>query len=420
MTVEERIEKINFEQLCKDLYGHAVDIDFQKKRYIELSKEHILKFNNSDFDFYSSPGRIEVCGNHTDHNNGKVICASINVDTLGCVTKTNDSKIIIASVGYPDVVVNINDLEINKKEFGNSSALARGVVAYYKSKGYKVGGFNATTTSTLFKGAGVSSSACFCLLVAEVLNQYFNDGKISFIEKAKASQYAENDYFGKPCGLMDQMAISAGGVIFIDFKDTANPEVERINWAFDDVDIVLINTGGNHSKLTDEYADIRKDMSAVANCFGEKTLRFVDEDKFYQSLDELQKEVSGRAILRTMHFFNENRRVENAVTALKNKSKEQFVKQIQESGNSSNFYLQNVMPKADVAQRISLALGITENCKIPYLARRVHGGGFMGTVLIMIDKNYTQQYMKLVSKVFGGQNVFLVNIRNAGAKKIEA
>ena len=256
----------NFAKECAVLYSKSNDFDYQVKRYQNLYKIH-SEFSGENVLIFSSPGRIEVCGNHTDHNNGKVLCASISVDTVAMVTPVVEDVITVASVGYPPLVVDINDLEPKTSEYGKSEGLVRGVCAYFKKNGYKIGGFYATTTSDVFKGAGVSSSACFEVLICEILNVLFNGGKMDALTKAYASHLAESVYFGKPSGLMDQSAIALGGVSYIDFKDTKAPEVESIPWKFENVDIVLVNCGGDHCGLTDQYASIRTEMEDVAKIF---------------------------------------------------------------------------------------------------------------------------------------------------------
>ena len=399
---------------CKLLYGDA-DIKYQAKRYVDLYEIHKKNYGGNGV-FFSSPGRIEVCGNHTDHNNGKVLCASISVDTLACVTEQKD-KITIASIGYPVVEVDINDLEIHKDEFGKSEGLVRGVVAYYKKNGYKVGGFAASTTSDVFKGAGVSSSASFELLVAEILNVMFNNGKIDAITKAKAAHMGESDYFGKPCGLLDQSAISIGGVSYIDFKSTQNPKVEQIMWPFDDLGIVITNTGGDHCNLTGEYAAIREEMEAVAAHFHAKKLRKVKEDEFYKEIAQLRKEVSDRAIERAIHYFNENKRVEIAKKALNKAQEKKFVEMINQSGVSSQTMLQNCFPNGATSQPIPLAVSLSKQID-GVKACRVHGGGFAGTIIAYIEKDKIDNYIKQMTPIFGKENIFHVEVRNCGTCKV--
>lgn len=406
-----------FKQSVNELYCSS-NYELYADRLISLTKEHNVKYGEVDF-YVSSPGRIEVAGNHTDHNNGKVLCASISVDTLGAISKTDDNTIIIESLGYPPVVVDLNDIEYKEFEEGTSNALVKGVCKYLINNGYKIGGFTATTTSNVFKGAGVSSSASFEVLVAECLNILYNDKKMNAIFKAQAAQFAENKYFGKPCGLMDQSAIAIGGVSYIDFKDTTKPVVVNRKWQWvKDISIVLINTGGDHCDLTDHYAAIRSEMEAIAEFYGQKTLRFVDEVKFKNDIPELLKKFSGRSIMRALHFYSENKRVVEADSAIENGDLEMFLINIARSGNSSYKLLQNCYAPQDTDQLIPVGLAIAEDT-IGLRACRVHGGGFAGTILCFVDNEYVQDFMDRMTSVFGNENVFNIGIRNVGTTEVQ-
>jgi len=404
-----------FIEACKLLYN-TTDTQYQAKRYENLYDLHTKKYGNGG-KFFSSPGRIELLGNHTDHNNGKVLCASISVDTLACVTPY-DGKIIIDSIGYPPVEIDLNDLEIHKEDFGKSEGMVRGTVAYFKQNGYKIGGFAATTTSDVFKGAGVSSSAAFEVLVAEILNQLFNDGKLDAITKAKAAHLAESEYYGKPCGLLDQSAIAIGGVSYIDFKSTTNPKVEQIKWGLDDVAIAITNTGGDHANLTDQYAAIREEMEAVAKCLGAKKLRKVKEEKFYDSIKELREKVSDRAIERAIHYYNENKRVDVAAKALKKNNAKKYFAMVNESGQSSQLLLQNAYANGSTSQPI--VLGVTLAKRVDgVLASRLMGGGFAGCTLSFIKKDALKDFDEQMYKVFGKENVYNISVRNVGTCKVD-
>lgn len=386
-------------------------------RVSNIVLEH-RKNTKDKVDIFSSPGRIEMIGNHTDHNHGEVLAAAVSVDLLAAVTKTNDNIVVIDSLGYPIVKVDLNDLDVNKDEFGDASALVRGVAKGFLDRGYKIGGFIATTTSDVFKGAGMSSSAAFELLVSEIFNVYYNDECVNPIEKAIISQFAENVYFGKPSGLMDQSAISFGGISHIDFKNPQKPIAEKVEWPFDDVSVAVVNCGGDHANLTPEYASIRSEMESVANFFNEKTLREVDEKIFYEKLSELKGAVNGRAILRAIHFFEENKRVRNVYRALKESSKKEVFKGINDSGNSSYKLLQNCYPENDHMQTIPLALAIAE--KAPgVMASRVHGGGFAGTILVFVKTSKMNNFIKEMTKFFGSENVYDLKIRNLGVTKLD-
>lgn len=407
-----------FKEECKSLYSRNNGFDYQVKRYKSLYDIH-SKFNSDKVLLFSSPGRIEVCGNHTDHNNGIVLCASISVDTIACVTPTDSHYITVASVGYPAVTVDLNDLKPNKDEYGSSEALVRGVAAYFKENGYNIGGFYATTTSDVFKGAGVSSSACFEVLICEILNVLYNEKKMDALTKAYASHYAESVFFGKPCGLMDQSAIALGGVSYIDFKDTAKPEVECIPWNYENVDIVLINCGGDHCGLTDQYAAIRTEMEEVAEQLGCKVLRETTIEKVLNNLEKLQIKVSGRAILRAIHYFNENERVIKCAEAIRNADIDEFNEQINGSGNSSYKLLQNCYPEGDHMQRIPLALALAGNACNNEGALRVHGGGFAGTIIAYVNPENAALIAESLEKPFGKENIFNISIRNSGTRQVE-
>lgn len=407
----------NFQNTVKRLYG-SDKLDYQAKRYVEIYDLHKKNYADNG-EFYSSPGRIEVCGNHTDHNNGKVLCASISVDTIACVTPRDDNKIVVASVGYPVITVDLNDLLPNESEYGDSSALVRGVCAYYSKHNLKIGGFSATTTSDVFKGAGVSSSACFEVLICEILNQMFNDGQIELFTKVLASHYAESKYFGKPCGLLDQSAIAFGGVSYIDFKSVENPIFESIDWNFENqCKIVLTNTGGDHCDLTGQYAAIREEMEHVAEVFGKSKLREVCSKEFRNSIPSLQTKVSGRAILRAMHFYDENERVVTCANAVKDKDIDKFCEMINASGNSSYTMLQNCCPMGDVEQRIPLAINLSKSYD-GLKAVRVHGGGFAGTIIAYVQNDSVDGYVQMMKENFGKENVFVIGVRNDGTCKIK-
>lgn len=391
------------------------DSDFFKRVESIRSKHQSLFGNADNLRYFSSPGRIEICGNHTDHQNGEVLCASVNLDTLAVVSPTQASEIVICSMGYPLIKVDLNDLSLVDSEIGSSTAIVKGVCKYYIDHGYNVKGFNACATSNVFKGAGISSSASFELLICTILNELFNDGKIDPIEMSVASHYAESVYFGKPCGLLDQCAIAFGGICYIDFK-SGMPEATSIPVSLP-LNVILVNTEGDHSNLTDQYAQIRIDMNDVAKQFGKKVLREVDEKDFYENMPALRSKVSGRAILRAIHFYNENRRVENARDAVINGDMDAFCEAINASGASSLAYLQNCYPSGDSAQVIPSAVEVLKSLD-GIKAGRVHGGGFAGTVLALGEKNEEFTGGEVLDSVFGHDNYYIVNIRPTGATEI--
>ena len=410
----DNIDNEKLRAVCNDVYG--VCQSEQTDRFEELFKMHKDVFNTSDVEFYSSPGRIEIVGNHTDHNGGKVLCAAINVDTLASVSKRSDGIIEVKSKGYPMLRVDVSKPDFSVSEIGTSTALIKGVVDYFKRSNKNVGGFSACMTSSVPKGAGVSSSSSFELAIAEILNVMYNDSQLSAVFKAKASQYAENTFFGKPCGLMDQSAIALGGVNLIDFADFDNPVIEKAHWAFDNLDIYVIATGGDHSDLTDDYAAIPHEMKEVAACFGAKLLHEISPQKWNRDKQNIVGKVSERAYLRAEHFFEENERVENAVRAIDSKDEQAFLAIVNESGLSSRYKLQNTYSPAGKNHNLENALDRVVKIE-GVVASRVHGGGFAGTILVFADKKASGVEGAL-DVMFGDENVFKLAIRQSGATKL--
>ena len=403
-----------FLDVCNNVYSTPASIE--KPRFQELLAMHKEIFNTEDVEFYSSPGRIEIVGNHTDHNGGKVLCAAINFDTLATVSARTDGIIEVKSKGYPMLRVDTSAVNFLASEIGTSNALIKGVVDYFIHTDKKVGGFSACMTSSVPKGSGVSSSSSFELVIAEILNVMYNNSVLDAIFKAKASQYAENTFFGKPCGLMDQSAIALGGVNLIDFKDFENPVVERANWDFKDLDIYVIATGGDHSNLTDDYAAIPYEMKEVASQFGAKLLHEIPRDKWERDKQNVKGKVSERAFLRAEHFFEENARVENAVKAIDNRDEQAFLDIVNESGLSSRYKLQNTYSPAGKNKNLENALDRV--VKIDgVVASRVHGGGFAGTILVFAKKSASGVESAL-NVMFGEGNVFKLAIRPTGAEKL--
>lgn len=367
--------------------------------------------------FFSASGRAELIGNHTDHNHGFVIASAIDMDVVAAVTATEEPFIVVASVGYPAFIVNLDDDKIDPSQYGTSDALLKGVIKGFRDRGRRVGGFIAHTHSNIFKGAGVSSSAAFELLLCQILNSLYNDNVMDYAEMAIISQYAENVYFGKPSGLMDQLTVAHGGVSYMDFFNPSVPKAKSIDWTLPDLKLVIINCGGDHCDLTDEYAAIRSDMHDVAGYFGKKVLREVDEKEFFAALPALKDRFAGRAILRAVHFFEENARVAETYDALDARDGEKFLALINASGASSYDLLQNCYPKGDVLQPIPFALNLAKRHE-GTLACRVHGGGFAGTILAFVDRKNSASYVEYMSEVFGKENVFGISVRNAGAVEI--
>lgn len=406
----------NFLEAVDCLYN--IPAEDVAERYAGLYTAHVKGGESEPTYFYSSSGRIEICGNHTDHNNGKVLAAAVSVDMLAAVTPTADRRIIVDSLGYPYVEVDIGDLRLKPEEEGTSTALVKGVCKGFIDRGYAIGGFRVTAVSDVFKGAGMSSSASYEVLIAEILSDLYNEDKVGAVEKAIISQYAENVYFGKPSGLMDQSAVAIGGVSYIDFEDTSNPKVEKLDWNFDDTSAFVVNCGGDHCDLTPQYSAIKSEMEKVAKIFGQYKLRFVEVGEFYSSLKELKEKVSGRAILRAMHYFEENERVEALREAIKDEDEDVAYAIITASGKSSYEKLQNVYPESDPSEPIPLALALCEAYD-GVRAFRVHGGGFAGTILAFVDNYASDEFSAYMSDIFGKQNVHALKIRNVGACRVE-
>lgn len=391
------------------LYGEKTA--YQSERYAKLLDRFNESFSANGGYFASSSGRVEVCGNHTDHNGGRVVSCAISLDTLACFMPTDNSIIHIKSEGYKDIIIDLNDDNFVKKS--NSASLVKGVAVGLLDMGYKVGGFNACFTSNVLGGAGISSSASFEVLVAEILNFLYNDGKITQEEKAKVSQFAECEYFGKPCGLLDQTAISFGGLRKLDFGDKSKIQVSSINNVLSDYTLVLVNTGGSHAELTDEYASIPKEMKMLASKLGAERLIDIPEDEFYKNLPDVLDSVPQRAVSRAIHFYNENKRVDGVANSLNNNDYDTFLEMINGSGISSLCKLQNCYVAGDSEQPIVRALSICER----YLgkgANRVHGGGFAGTILNVVKNDNLDSFIENVSKYFGKENVIPLKVRSEG------
>ncbi len=401
----------------KLLYGENCNVNEKVERIERLKKTFIDSEGENPTHVFSSSGRAEILGNHTDHNHGLVMVASISCDVIAVVSKRNDTICKVCSEGYPAVEVDISDLTVKENEYGKSDALVRGVADGIKKRGLEIGGFTAYTSSNIFKGAGVSSSAAFEVLIAEIFNTLYLHGKLSDIDRAVISQYAENVYFGKPCGLLDQSGISIGSLVKLDFNEPENPAVKKLQ-APKGYTLVITNTGGNHAALTEHYAAIRKEMEEVASFFGKKVLREVPRRDFEKMLPTLKRRFSGRAILRALHFYNENDRVIKAQNALLSNDVQSFLDAVNKSGESSLTLLQNCYVPGDVKQPVVLGIELSKNF-IKDGAVRVHGGGFAGSILAIVNDKEVRSYVQFMKKLFGDNNVFEASIRPVGTTLVE-
>ena len=402
------------------VYGDEAKL--QQDRFYNLAETFEKDFTScDDIRFFSAPGRTEVGGNHTDHNNGKVLAAAVNLDAIAAVSKRDDGIICVNSAGYSPITVDSADHEIKDNEAGKSDALIRGVCARFKELGYKYGGFNASVTSRVLSGSGLSSSAAYEVLIGTILNYLYNDGKISAVEIAQISQYAENVYFKKPCGLMDQTACSVGGFVQIDFEDTSKPVINKVDFdiAKHGYILCIVDTGGNHADLTGDYASIRLEMNSVAEYFGKNVLRQVDEKEVFENIGEIRKKTGDRAIERAIHFYNENKRVEKLAKALSDGNFDEFKNIIIESGKSSYMYNQNCFTLSNPdEQPVALALCICEELLKDKGAYRVHGGGFAGTIQAFVPETEAEGFVSSMRKVFGENSCYILKVRSHGGCEI--
>ena len=399
----------------------ASQLEAQRARYAKLLDTFTSCFGTGEVRFFSAPGRTEVGGNHTDHNHGKVLAAGINLDAVAAAAKRDGTVIREQSVGHDLNEVDVASLEPRADEIGHSGALIRGVCAGFVQRGYRIGGFDATVASDVLSGSGLSSSAAYEVLIGTILNYLYNDGRVSAVEIAQIAQYAENVFFGKPCGLMDQMASSVSGFVTIDFADPASPVIEKVNFDFAACAhaLCIVNTGGSHNDLTDDYAAVRGEMEKAAGVFGKSVLRDVEPETFYASLDKVRAAAGDRAAIRAMHFFDENARVDAEVSALCAGDFESFKHLVIESGNSSFMYNQNVFTtKAPTDQPVSLALALSAHILEGKGAWRVHGGGFAGTIQAFVPNDLLETYRAQMESVFGEGSCMVLQIRAEGGVQV--
>ena len=412
-----------FDQRFTYIYGEAA-VAAQKARYAAAIDSFVEIYGaDREVALYSVAGRSELSGNHTDHNYGCVVAASIDLDIIAVAAPSEGSVIRVKSEGFPEDIVDISTF-IAPREFpkGHSDELIAGMAAGFRKEGYKVGGFDAYTTSSVLKGSGISSSAAFEDMIGNILNHIYNEGKIDNVEIAKLSQYAENQFFGKPCGLMDQMACGVGGIIAIDFADPSKPLIDKIDFDITAAgyNLCIINTGGNHADLTDDYAAVPAEMKAVAAYFGKKVLRELDEETVIAAIPALREQLGDRAIMRALHFFEENRRVAKQKAALTAGDLDTFFENVIASGRSSFCYLQNVFTTKNVnEQGVSLALCMAEKLLAGKKAAwRVHGGGFAGTIQAFVPSEYVEDFRRGMDAVLGEGRCMVLRIRPVGAVKI--
>lgn len=419
MNIKDSILSGKFDETFKNLYS---DVSAARERYLKAVDSFVEIFGErEEVMLFSAPGRTEVGGNHTDHQHGCVLAGSVNLDVIAVVSKNNDNTVRIKSEGFPMDEVSIFELEKNPEEEGKASALIRGMLAEMKNAGHTIGGFDAYTTSNVLKGSGLSSSAAFEVLVGTIIKGAFNNN-VDAVTIAKMAQVAENQYFLKPSGLMDQMASSVGGFTAIDFKDNENPVITSVEFDLSAKKhtLCIVNTGGNHADLTADYASVPADCFKIAKEFGKDYLREVDKAEFYKNIKSLREKIGDKAVLRAIHFFDENERAIKEKEALQKDDFNEFLRLVNESGNSSYKYLQNVYSaKNPEEQGLSLALALSQKVLNGEGAHRVHGGGFAGTIQSFVPNEKLDEYISTLESVFGKGSCYVLNIRSCGGIHIK-
>ena len=422
---------------CEELKAKVKYIDFgylyccsdsesgkYEERFAKLIDSFCTTFGNGDdLRLFSAPGRTEIGGNHTDHQHGAVLAGSLNLDAIAAAKLNGTNKIRIQSEGYPKTEIDISDLSVNKAEYGKTDALIKGVAAKFTQMGYEISGFDAYITSNVLNGSGMSSSAAFEVLIGTIINGMFADGKVNEVEIAKIGQYAENVYFGKPCGLLDQMACSVGNMVAIDFADNERPVVEKIDFDLNKsgYSLCIIDTGADHANLTDEYAAIPAEMKKVAAFFGKDYLNDVSKAEFMGRIKDIRTAVKDdRAVLRALHYLNETRRAKDEAQALKDGDFDKFLKLIRESGLSSYMYLQNVYASSKPhEQAVSISLALCGEILGDKGAYRVHGGGFAGTIQAFVPNDMLEEFKEKMEAVLGSGMCHVLSVRPVGGVEIK-
>lgn len=400
-------------------------VQMQRIRYENAIKKFTQQFPqriNSEIAIFSAPGRTEIGGNHTDHQHGCVLAAAVNLDVIAVVSFHDEKTIRVKSEGHDIDLITLDDTAVREGEKGTSAALVRGIAAQFIEMGVDVKGFDAYTTSDILSGSGLSSSAAFEILIGTIINCCCNNGKTDPVKLARIGQYAENVYYGKKCGLMDQAVCAVGGLVFIDFNDPENPVIRKHDADLSEYgyELCITDTKGNHSELTDEYSAISDEMKQIAEYFGCKYLRDVDESEFNRSIPGLRKSCSDRAVLRAMHFFEENRRTQRESAAFQEENVEYFLSLIQQSGDSSEVLLQNLYSvKRPTEQAIPLAIAVSKRILNGKGAVRIHGGGFAGTIQAIVPRMEVERYKSEMKALFGGGCCYVLHFRRTGGIQLK-
>ena len=410
-----------YNEILSKLYGEK-NLTAQIERYVQAVDEFVNIFGVTEgLELFSAPGRTEIGGNHTDHNFGKVLAGSVNLDIIAVAAKNDSGIIRVKSKGFNMDVIELSDMSVHDNETTHSASLIRGVAAKYQMEGYQIGGFDAYTTSDVLKGSGISSSAAFEVLICTILSELYNNGAVDPVDQAKFSQFAENVYFGKPCGLMDQMASAVGGIISIDFKDTSAPIINKVDFDFTKTgySLCIVDTGGNHADLTGEYSAIPAEMKSVAQALGGTVLRDITKEQVLENAAKLREALGDRAVLRALHYFDENERADMEVAALSEGDFAKFLDTVIRSGDSSFKYLQNVYANINPSEQgISLALCLAEEILKGKGAWRVHGGGFAGTTQNFVPPELIDAFRSRMESVFGEGHCHTLFIRPVGGIRV--
>lgn len=420
----EQLKRGDFDAALCHLYGDDASVlEKQRKRYMDAVEEFGKRFDTArDVRIYSAPGRTEIGGNHTDHNHGVVMAAAVDLDMIAVVAQNDSTQVQIYSKNFERTDgVDVSCLTPQENEKGSSPSLIRGIAARIVELGGKVGGFDAYTTSDVLRGSGLSSSAAFEVLVGEIFNAEFNDGRFSAVDNAKIGQYAENVFFDKPCGLMDQTACAVGSAITIDFKEPDAPVVDKITFdiAKHGFYLCITDTKGSHADLTDDYAAIRREMESVAEFLGKKVLRDVDEEVFFSKIAEIREKLGDRAVLRAIHFFADCKRARELYEAVADDRFDDFLRLIVEGGHSSFEYNQNAYSiKKPEEQGVALGVALSQRVLAGRGAWRLQGGGFAGTIQAFVPKDLLEQYRSTLEGVFGEGSCYVLNVRNYGAVQV--
>lgn len=423
--IEQKLSNGGYDAAFEKLYG-AEAVGAQRERYLkavgEFKKIYPNRLDDENVEIFSASGRSEVGGNHTDHQHGCVIAAAVNLDVISVTSFHDDGVIRLKSEGHDANLVELGSLDVKKEEYGTSNAIIRGVAAKFTEMGAKIGGFDAYTTSDVLSGSGLSSSAAFENLIGTIFDIHYNNGAAGAVEIAKIGQFAENVYFGKKSGLMDQMVSSVGGFVFIDFSDTENPVIKKVNCDFEKAGyrLCITDTKGSHADLIDDYSAVPNEMNAVAAHFGKPYLRAVDEAEFIKAIPELRGKLSDRAVLRAAHFFNDNKNAADEAAALESGDFAKFLEIVKKSGDSSYKLLQNIYScRKPEEQGLSMGLWASERILNGRGAVRVHGGGFAGTIQAFVPVEFAEEYASEMNRIFGEGSCLALRVRPVGGVVID-